>query len=103
LALTLTGDSNSAVATNANPRRIAFLEVPPDFSFNAAGNLSNRGIVTPRGLYKSGQSNFFVAVDHNYDGMVTVTNDGRSTNIRGTTAVWYVDPKAANKTVGTWK
>ena len=103
LALTLTGDSNSAVATNANPRRVVFLEVPPDFTLNAGGNLSNRGIVTPRGLYKTGQSNFFVAVDHDYDGMVTVTNDGRSTNIRGTTAVWYLDPKTPTKTVGTWK
>ena len=104
LALTLTGDSNSSVATNANPRRVVFLEVPPDFTVNAAGNLSNSGIVTPRGLYsKNAQSNFFVSVDHNYDGMVTVTNDGRATNIRGTTAVWYVDPKVSNKTVGTWK
>ena len=103
LALVLAGDTNSAVATNANPRRIAFLEVPPDFTLNAAGNLSVRGIVTPRGFYKSGQSQFSVSVDHNYDGMVTVTNDGRSTNIRGTTAVWFVDPKASNKTVGTWK
>jgi len=103
LALILTGDGSNADATNANPRRIVFLEVPQDFSFNAAGNLSNRGIVTPKGLYKSGQSNFSVAVDHDYDGMVTVTNDGRSTNIRGTTAVWYVDPKASGKTVGTWK
>ena len=103
LALILTGDGSSTVATNANPRRIAFLEVPPDFSFNAAGNLSNRGIVTPKGFYKTGQSNFSVSVDHNYDGMVTVTNDGRSTNIRGTTAVWYVDPKSSSKTVGTWK
>jgi len=103
LALILTGDGSNSDATNANPRRIAFLEVPVDFTFNNAGNLSNRGLVTPRGFYKSGQSNFFVSVDHDYDGTVTVTNDGRSTNIRGTTAVWYVDPKAANKTVGTWK
>lgn len=103
LALTLTGDSNSTVATNANPRRVVFLEVPPDFTKDASGNLTNGGIVTPRGLYKTGQSNFFISVDHNYDGMVTVTNDGRSTNIRGTTAVWYVDPKTSNKTVGTWK
>jgi prepilin-type N-terminal cleavage/methylation domain-containing protein len=102
LSLVLIGDAGSA-ATNANPRRIAFLEVPADFTFNAAGNVSNRGIVTPRGFYKSGQSNFSVAVDHNYDGVISVTNDGRATNLNATTAVWFVDPKAANKTVGTWK
>jgi prepilin-type N-terminal cleavage/methylation domain-containing protein len=104
LALILTGDTNSAVATNANVRRIAFLEVPPDFTFNAAGNLSNRGIVTPRGFWANNQQReFFVAVDHNYDGTVTVTNDGRSTNIRATVAVWFVDARATNKTVGTWR
>lgn len=102
LALILTGGSNAA-ATNVNPRRIVFLEVPQDFTLNAAGNLSNRGIVTPKGFYKTGQSNFSVAVDHNYDGMVTVTNDGRPTSIPGTTAVWFVDPRVRNKTVGTWQ
>jgi len=102
LALILAGDAGPQ-ATNANPRRIVFLEVPNDFTFNNAGNLSNRGLVTPRGFYKTGQSNLSVSVDHDYDGMVTVTNDGRSTNIRGTVAVWFVDPRASNKTVGTWK
>lgn len=101
LALILSG---SASATNDNPRQIIFLEVPQDFTFGAQGNLTNRGIVTPRGLYaNNAQSNFFVAVDHDYDGMVTVINDSKSTNIRGTTAVWYVDPKSSGKTVGTWK
>jgi len=98
LILTLAG-----LATNDNPRRVVFLEVPNDFTFNNAGNLSNRGLVTPRGFYKTGQSNLSVAIDHDYDGLVSVTNDGRTTNIRGTTAVWYVDPKASGKTVGTWK
>ena len=93
----------AGLATNDNPRAVAFLEVPQDFTFNNANNLSNRGLVTPRGFYKSGQSNLTVAVDTNYDGMISVTNDGRSTNIRATVAVWFVDPKAANKTVGTWK
>ena len=88
--------------TNANPRRIGFLEVPQDFTTNELGNVSN-GIVTPRGFYKIGQSNLFVSVDHNYDGLVTVTNDTKQTNIRASVAVWFVDPKAANKTVGTWK
>lgn len=103
LALILTGDGSNSEATNANPRRIVFLEVPPDFTRNAAGNLTNGGIVTPKGFYKTGQSNFLVAIDHNYDGMVTVTNDGRATTIRGTTAVWFVDPKSPAKTVGTWR
>lgn len=100
LALILSG---SASATNDNPRQIVFLEVPQDFTFDAAGNLSNRGIVTPKGVYTKGQSNFFVSVDHDYDGSVTVTNDGKSVSIRGTTAVWYLDPKTPTKTVGTWK
>jgi len=100
LALVLTG-SDSAAADN--PRRVSFLEVPNDFSFGGAGNLSNRGIVTPAGFYKVGQSNFNVAVDHDYDGLVSVTNGTVRTNIRATVAVWFVDPKAANKTVGTWK
>ena len=99
LALILTGQN-----TNDNPRRIAFLEVPNDFTFNNAGNLSNRGLVTPRGFYKSGQSNLSVSVDSDYNGEITVTNDGVSTILRGASvAVWFVDPKAANKTVGTWK
>ena len=79
LILTLSG-----LATNDNPRRVSFLEVPNDFTFNNAGNLSNRGLVTPRGFYKTGQSNLSVAVDHDYNGEVTVTNDGRATNIRAT-------------------
>lgn len=98
LALVLAG-----LDTNANPRQIVFLEVPQDFTLNTAGNLSNRGIVTPRGFYKAGQSNLFVSVDHNYDGLVTVTNDTSQTNIRASVAVWFVDPKDSRKTVGTWK
>ena len=103
LALVLSGNTNDARALNNNPRAIPFLEVPNDFTMNAAGNLSNRGLVTPRGFYKTGQSNLFVSVDHNYDGEVTVTNNATRTNIRGSIAVWFIDPKAANKTVGTWK
>lgn len=97
LALVLAG-----LDTNANPRQIVFLEVPVDFTTNASGNVSN-GIVTPRGFYKTGQSNLFVAVDHNYDGMVTVTNGTTQTNIRGSVAVWFIDPKDSKKTIGTWK
>ena len=101
LALILTGSSSS---TNDNPRQIAFLEVPQDFTFGGAGNVSNRGIVTPRGFYAGGaQSNLSVAVDHDYNGKVFVTNDGTRTEITASTAVWYVDPKNSRKTVGTWK
>lgn len=100
LALVLTG---SASATNDNPRQISFLEVPNDFTFGNAGNLSNRGIVTPSGFYKGGQSNFSVSVDHDYNGRVTVTNGLVQTNMPGTVAVWYVDPKDSKKTIGTWK
>ena len=103
LALVLSGSTNDARALTNNPRAIPFLEVPNDFTMNAAGNLSNRGLVTPRGFYKTGQSNLFVSVDHNYDGEVTVTNDGRSNNIRTTVAVWFVDPSNPRKTIGTWK
>ena len=101
LALILTG---SASSTNDNPRRVSFLEVPSDFTLNGLGNISNRGIVTPRGFYANNtQSNLFVSVDHDYNGQVTVTNDTTQTTIQATTAVWYVDPKNSRKTVGTWK
>ena len=97
LALVLVG-----LDTNANPRQIGFLEIPQDFTTNELGNVSN-GIVTPRGFYKIGQSNLFVSVDHNYDGMVTVTNGTAQTNIRASVAVWFIDPKDPTKTIGTWK
>lgn len=102
LTAVLTGSSNT-VATNSNPRRIAFLEVPNDFTFNAAGDPLNRGLVTPLRFYKTGQSNLSISVDVNYDGRITVTNDAAATDINGTVAVWYVDPKNSKKTVGTWK
>lgn len=98
LALALTGNSS---ATNDNPRQISFLEVPADFTLS--GNISNRGIVTPVGFYKTGQSNLSVSVDNDYNGEVRVTNDAVATNIKATTAVWYVDPKNSKKTIGTWK
>ena len=99
LALVLMG---SASSTNDNPRQIAFLEVPSDFT--VSGNISNRGIVTPVGFYANrGQSNLSVAVDHDYNGEVRVTNGATVTNLKATTAVWYVDPKDSRKTIGTWK
>ncbi len=98
LALILTGGSNAA-ATNANPRRIVFLEVPQDFTLNAAGNLSNRGIVTPKGFYKTGQSNFSVAVDHDYNGQVSVPGN---TALNASVAVWFTDNRSTN-VIGTWR
>ena len=95
-ALVLTG---SASSTNDNPRRIAFLEVPNDFTQGGSGNVTNGGIVTPKGFYKSGQSNLSVAVDHDYDGQVTA--GGQTLN--ATVAVWFNDPKLSNKVIGTWQ
>ena len=96
LGLVLTGQD-----TNANPRRIVFLDVPQEFTVN--GSISNNGIVTPPGFYKRGQTNFFVSVDTNYDGRIDVTNGTRATNMAGTVGVWFLDPKDAAKTIGTWK
>ena len=87
--------------TNDNPRRIVFLEIPQEFT--VGGSVSNRGIVTPNGFYKRGQSNFSLSVDTNYDGRIDVTNGTRSTNIQGTVGVWFLDPKDGSKTIGTWK
>lgn len=100
LALILTG---SASSTNDNPRRVSFLEVPSDFTLNGLGNISNRGIVTPRGFYAGGQSNLSVSVDHDYDGQISVTNGTTRINLTATTAVWFVDPRNSGKTIGTWK
>jgi prepilin-type N-terminal cleavage/methylation domain-containing protein len=102
LSMVLIGATNSA-ATNANPRRIPFLEVPNDFTFGGGGAVSNRGIVTPARFYKTGQSNFTVAVDHDYNGEISVTNGTVRTNLRASVAVWFVDPSDSRKTVGTWK
>ena len=103
LALVLIGDSSTA-ATNANPRRIAFLEVPNEFTFGGAGDVANRGIVTPSKFYATGQSNFQVVVDSDYDGQVTAREGTRQTNLRTTIAVWCADPKEPNtKSIGTWK
>ena len=100
LTLILVGSSS---ATNDNPRQIAFLEVPADFTLGNSGSVSNQGIVTPRGLYpKNAQTNFSVAVDHDYNGQVTVKDGSADKTIQATTAVWFTDGKDANKTVGTW-
>lgn len=96
LALVLSG-----IDTNDNPRRIVFLDIPNEFT--VSGSISNRGIVTPTGFYKKGQSNFSISIDTNYDGRIDVTNGTRATNIQGTVGVWFLDPKDSTKTIGTWK
>lgn len=108
LALILSG---SASATNDNPRRIAFLEVPNEFTMNSLGNLTNGGIQTPRNLYTRGsirgqQTNFSISVDHDYNGQVFVksNNSGSATAINGSCHVWIPDPSDPDKkTAGTWK
>jgi type II secretory pathway pseudopilin PulG len=86
----------STTNTNGgNYRGIAFLEVPPKFT-NA------NGLVTPSGFYKA-QSNFFLVIDTN--GVGVLTNKVGSSNyvVASSVAVWVVDPKNANKPVGTFK
>lgn len=95
LALVLTGSAN---ATTDNPRRLVFLEVPNDFTLDGLGNVTNGGIVTPRGFYKGAQSNLSVAVDHDYNGEVEAAGQ----TVRATVAVWFQDPKNTNL-IGTWK
>ena len=93
--LALMATTNSTEASVQNTRGIAFLEVPPKFT-NATG------IVTPRGFYKA-QSNFFLAIDTN--GVGVLTNRVGSSNyvVPSSVSVWVVDPKNANKPVGTFK
>ena len=109
IALILTG---SLSATNDNPRQIVFLEVPAEFTQNGAGNVTNGGIQNPKNLYTRGsmkgrQQPFSFAVDHNYDGMVRVTNGTSLTappGISGSCHVWIKDPSDPDKkTAGTWK
>ena len=87
----------STTNTNGgNYRGIAFLEVPPKFT-NAS-----LGLVTPSGFYK-GQSNFFIKIDTNGAGVLTNTIGSSNYVVPSSVAVWVVDPKNANKPVGTFK
>ena len=89
-------DLMSTTNTNGgNYRGIAFLEVPPKFT-NA------NGIVTPSGFYK-GQSNFFIKIDTNGAGVLTNTVGSSTYVVPSSVAVWVVDPKNANKPVGTFR
>jgi type II secretory pathway pseudopilin PulG len=90
-------DLMSTTNTNGgNYRGIAFLEVPPKFT-NAT-----LGLVTPSGFYKA-QSNFFLAIDTNGTGVLTNKVGSSSYVVPSSVAVWVVDPKNANKPVGTFK
>ena len=89
----------STTNTNGgNYRGIAFLEVPPKFT-NSTSEL-----VTPIGFYPSGaRSNFSLAIDTNGAGVLTTTVGSSSYVVPSSVAVWVVDPKNANKPVGTFK
>jgi len=91
--LTLMSTTNT---NGGNYRGIAFLEVPPKFT-NAT-----LGLVTPRGFYKA-QSNFFLAIDTNGTGVLTNTVGSTKYVVPSSVAVWVVDPKNANKPVGTFR
>ena len=106
LARVLIGSTN---ATNDNPRRIVFLEVPADFTSGGGGDPESGGIMTSRDLYKRGslknrQVNYSLSVDNDYDSRTWVTNNLAETNVSGSCHVWIRDPSDPDrKTVGTWK
>ena len=79
--------------TNGNRRGIRFLEVPGKFT-NATG------IVTPLRFYPSGQSNFTLIVDTNYDGKIRLP--GQSQDTGGNVAAYVTDPDSSTKYIGTW-
>ena len=89
----------STTNTNGgNYRGIAFLEVPPKFTN------STPELVTPNGFYSGGKrSNFSIAIDTNGAGVLTTTVGSSSYVVPSSVAVWVVDPKNANKPVGTFK
>ena len=93
--LALMSTTNSTGTSAQNTRGIAFLEVPPKFT-NADG------IVTPSGFYK-GQSNFFIKIDTTGAGVLTNTVGSSTYVVPSSVAVWVVDPKNANKPVGTFR
>ena len=94
--LALMSTTNTNGASIQNTRGIAFLEVPPKFT-NAT-----LGLVTPSGFYK-GQSNFFIKMDTTGAGVLTNTVGSKNYVVPSSVAVWVVDPKDANKPVGTFK
>jgi prepilin-type N-terminal cleavage/methylation domain-containing protein len=97
-SLEFLGFMSTTTNTNGgNTRGIAFLEVPPKFT-NA------NGLVTPNGFYTGGaRSNFLVAIDTSGAGVLTNKVGSSSYVVPSSVAVWVVDPKNANKPVGTFK
>ena len=93
--LALMSTTNTNGASVQNTRGIAFLEVPPKFT-------NSSGLVTPSGFYK-GQSNFFIKMDTTGAGVLTNTVGSKNYVVPSSVAVWVVDPKDANKPVGTFK
>jgi hypothetical protein len=96
--LTLMSTTNT---NGGNYRGIAFLEVPPKFTNGVGGN-GDLGLVTPKGFY-SKMSNFFLAIDTNGAGLLTNKVGSSNYVVPSSVAVWVVDPKNANKPVGTFK
>ena len=92
---------SSTNANGGNYRGIAFLEVPPKFTNGVGGN-GDLGLVTPKGFY-SKMSNFFLAIDTNGSGVLTNRVGSRNYVVPSSVAVWVVDPKDANKPVGTFR
>jgi prepilin-type N-terminal cleavage/methylation domain-containing protein len=93
--------STTTNTNGGNTRGIAFLEVPPKFTNGVGGN-GDLGLVTPKGFY-SKMSNFFLAIDTNGTGVLTNTVGSTKYVVASSVAVWVVDPKSANKPVGTFK
>jgi len=99
--LALMTTTNSSGASAQNSRGIAFLEVPPKFTNGVSGN-GDLGLVTPRGFYPK-MSNFFLAIDTSGTGVLTNKIGSSNYVVASSVAVWVVDPKNANKPVGTFK
>ena len=96
--LSLMSTTNSTGTSAQNTRGIAFLEVPPKFTN------STPELVTPNGFYSGGKrSNFSIAIDTNGAGVLTNTVGSSSYVVPSSVAVWVVDPKNANKPVGTFR
>lgn len=80
-----------------NRRGIRYLDA-------AAKWTNNDGLVTPKKFYKTGQSNFVLVMDTNYDGSIEVKNatDGNKTNLNGSVALYIKDPDNANGYITTY-
>ena len=90
--------STTTNTNGANYRGIAFLEVPPKFTN------STDGLVTPTGFYSGGkQSNFSLAIDTNWAGVLTNKVGSKSYVVPASISVWVSDQSDSTKPVGTFK